>query len=240
MNAVRRTLTANQTQAAVLQRRQLGELLQALRAKVEADPACGLLTRLGRAEGHFHAGRIGDGYDQAHTIEHALRLRAEAVVVDFGLAETMRLEGDRSGDEAPPEQTDAGAIAVPSRDGLLWLSRKNILVGSARSAAERYRRDFEGASGAGLKSNLAEKVGGGAPGSRTPPQALFDASISLDDARRKALHGDGALIWLMDEVAGMGRTLRDLAKADKHTAERLQTEFLVACRLLAKHYGLAR
>jgi hypothetical protein len=218
---------------AALQKRQLEETLAVLRLRIEADEGCGQSANLRACEGLLLKGDLG-----------AVRERIDKIIRELADRAT-RLEG-RANREAAVSvargrnetvSETAGGVEVLSRDGLLWLVRRGRLNGSCKVAAERYRRDYGAAHMGGLGSALADPERGHTPFvGFTASEAKTTAIRDLDDARLIGLGGDGALVRLMDEVAGRGATLRDLAKGDRHGADRLETEFLVACRLLAAFY----
>jgi len=131
-------------------------------------------------------------------------------------------------------EVERGPTRLLARDGLAWLVAKGKLNAAQRMAGERYRGHYELIHSGGLKSCISDTIGGG-----DPSAAIAAARRHLDEARRKGLVSDNTLIWLCDEVAGKGTTLRDIAAGDKHRAAELETEFSVALRLLARHYGFA-
>ncbi len=131
-----------------------------------------------------------------------------------------------------------GQVRILVRDGLLWLVEKRRINAAQRMAGERYRADYADLHHGGMKSCLDDM-----PGARFVSTELLptlqhaSARESLNLARRKGLANDNTLIWLADEVAGKGTTLREIAAGDKHRAADLETELGVALRLLARHYG---
>jgi hypothetical protein len=154
------------------------------------------------------------------------------------------------------QEVERGPVRMLARDGLLWLVSQNRLSPHLRQAGERYRALYRVSSGGDLRSCLAEMRGRPAPeilasgtladGDRWRLDARDGAAsarsrayLMLEKAHADALNHDGALIWLVGEVAGKGSTLRDLARGDKHTAGMLEVELNVALRLLARHFGMA-
>ena len=131
-------------------------------------------------------------------------------------------------------EVERGPTKLLVRDGLLWLVEKRRINAAQRMAGERYRGHYELIHSGGLKSCIADTIGGG-----DPSAAIAAARRHLDEARRKGLVSDNTLIWLADEVAGKGTTLREIAAGDKHRAADLETELGVALRLLARHYGFS-
>lgn len=129
---------------------------------------------------------------------------------------------------------DNGPTRLLARDGLAWLVAKGRLNAAQRMAGERYRGHYELIHSGGLRSCIADTIGGG-----DPSAAIAAARRHLDEARRKGLVSDNTLIWLADEVAGKGTTLRELAAGDQKRSEALEAELLVALRFLARHYGFA-
>lgn len=129
---------------------------------------------------------------------------------------------------------DNGPTRLLARDGLAWLVAKGKLNAAQRTAGERYRGHYELIHSGGLRSCIADTIGGG-----DPSAAIAAARRHLDEARRKGLVSDNTLIWLADEVAGKGTTLRELAAGDQKRSEALEAELLVALRFLARHYGFA-
>lgn len=136
------------------------------------------------------------------------------------------------------EETREGTVRLLCRDGLLWLVQKRRLSEGQRSAAERYRTDYERARAGDVKASGLEYLGGGGDGTEAL-QSKVEAIQKLKRARDDGLLGDEAMISLLDAVAGKGQTLRDLAMQDRKTADALEVEFRVGCRLLARHYGYA-
>lgn len=137
----------------------------------------------------------------------------------------------------PPDEViavDNGPTRLLARDGLAWLVAKGRLNAAQRMAGERYRGHYELIHSGGLRSCIADTIGGG-----DPSAAIAAARRHLDEARRKGLVSDNTLIWLADEVAGKGTTLRELAAGDQKRSEALEAELLVALRFLARHYGFA-
>ena len=143
----------------------------------------------------------------------------------------------------PPDEViavDNGPTRLLARDGLAWLVAKGKLNAAQRMAGERYRVDFEALHGGSLRSCLNDTPGGRFASTEIlPPLQFATAREALDRARRHGLASDNVLIWLCDEVAGKGATLRDIAAGDKHRAAALEIELSVALRLLARHYGFA-
>ncbi len=131
-------------------------------------------------------------------------------------------------------EAERGPVKLLVRDGLLWLVEKRRVNAAQRMAGERYRGHYELIHSGGLKSCIADTIGGG-----DPSAAIAAARRHLDEARRKGLVNDNTLIWLADEVAGKGTTLRELAAGDQKRSEALEIEFVVALRFLARHYGFA-
>lgn len=135
-------------------------------------------------------------------------------------------------------EVERGPTKLLVRDGLLWLVEKRRINAAQRMAGERYRSDYADLHHGGMKSCLDDT-----PGARFVSTELLptlqhaSARESLNLARRKGLVNDNTLIWLADEVAGKGTTLREIAAGDKHRAADLETELGVALRLLARHYG---
>ena len=161
--------------------------------------------------------------------EHKARADEEA----RGVRAHIRAVASR---EAPAEvvEVDGGPTRLLARDGLAWLVAKGRLNAAQRMAGERYRGHFELIHSGGLKSCIADTIGGG-----DPSAAIAAARRHLDEARRKGLVSDNTLIWLCDEVAGKGTTLRELAAGDQKRSKTLEAELLVALRFLARHYGFA-
>jgi len=161
--------------------------------------------------------------------EHKARADEEA----RGVRAHIRAVASR---EAPAEvvEVDGGPTRLLARDGLAWLVAKGRLNAAQRMAGERYRGHFELIHSGGLKSCIADAIGGG-----DPSAAIAAARRHLDKARRHGLASDNTLIWLCDEVAGKGTTLRELAAGDQKRSEALEAELLVALRFLARHYGFA-
>lgn len=226
-------LKATPGMQATLQKRQLEQTLETLRFRIEGDVGCGQAANLRSAEGKLLKGDLAGVRKDIDAIISAL---ADREIRMEGRANREAAVAVAKGRKEVVEETPAG-VAVLSRDGMLWLVRQSRLTGSAKVAAERYRRDYGMAHMGGLGSALADPershtmfVGHTASAAKTA--AIHD----LDDARMIGLGGDGALAWLMDEVAGRGSTVRDLARGDRHHADKLETEFLVACRLLAAFY----
>jgi hypothetical protein len=137
-------------------------------------------------------------------------------------------------------EVERGPTRLLARDGLAWLVAKGKLNAAQRMAGERYRVDFEALHGGSLRSCLNDTPGGRFASTEIlPPLQFATAREALDRARRHGLASDNTLIWLCDEVAGKGATLRDIAAGDKHRAAALEIELSVALRLLARHYGFA-
>src|SRR5581483_7731580 len=151
-----------------------------------------------------------------------------------GIRESVNLAKDRG---ELVEFVDRGPIRILNRDGLLWLIAKRRLGPALRDAAERYRSDYQIIHGGVLRSCLDDSRSGGAGAEAM--EALRRARENLEGARVKGLARDGSMTWLMDEVAGKGSTLRDLAQGNQQDAAAYEVEFRIACRLLARHYGLS-
>lgn len=227
------TLKATRAMQNAAEKRRLTDVLAALRSKAEADPGGGLMRRVGDAEGVLQKGDLFGTRTRIQEMATWVADRADQQNVAVSLATTVHLATARKETIEP----SATGFQILNRDGMAWLTKKGRLVGSAKSAAERYRDTFEAAHG-----SLASALGEPERGRKVfqgfvPSEARHTAIWDLDEARKEALGSDQGLITLMDEVAGRGTTLRDLAKGDKHQADRLETEFLVACRLLARFYG---
>lgn len=144
----------------------------------------------------------------------------------------------------PPDEViavDNGPTRLLARDGLAWLVAKGKLNAAQRMAGERYRGLYATIHGGGMRSCIGDTTGSSAifGGEDVPPLMHAQAREALEHSRRKALASDNTLIWLCDEVAGKGTTLRDLAADDQKRSIAFEAEFLVALRFLAKHYGFA-
>ena len=171
--------------------------------------------------------------------EHKARADEEARGVRAHIRATIAREAPEEVDEA-----DQGPVTLLARDGLNWLVKRKTkpLTMAQRMAGEEYRKHYLALYAAGGRSCIGEAPSGNANthgGDTLPPLRNAAAREQLDRARVKGLAGDGALIWLVDEVCGKGSTLRDLAKGDQKTAESLEAELKVALRLLARHWGFA-
>ena len=148
------------------------------------------------------------------------------------------INGEDHNSEILVTEVERGPTKLLVRDGLLWLVEKRRINAAQRMAGERYRSDYADLHHGGMKSCLDDT-----PGARFVSTELLptlqhaSARESLNLARRKGLVNDNTLIWLADEVAGKGTTLREIAAGDKHRAADLETELGVALRLLARHYG---
>ena len=168
--------------------------------------------------------------------EHKARADEEA----RGVRAHIRAVASR---EAPAEvvEVDGGPTRLLARDGLAWLVAKGRLNAAQRMAGERYRGLYATIHGGGLRSCIGDTTGSSAifGGEDIPPLMHAQAREALEHSRRRALASDNTLIWLCDEVAGKGTTLRDLAADDQKRAIAFEAELLVALRFLAKHYGFA-
>ena len=148
------------------------------------------------------------------------------------------VNGEDQNSETLVAEVERGPTKLLVRDGLLWLVEKRRINAAQRMAGERYRSDYAAIHETGFKSCLNDS-----PGARFVSTELLptlqhaSARESLNLARRHGLVNDNTLIWLADEVAGKGTTLREIAAGDKHRAADLETELGVALRLLARHYG---
>lgn len=147
--------------------------------------------------------------------------------------DTARAHGAEPGDI---EQPANGPTRILNRDGLLWLIAKKRLNQAQRDAAERYRADFTIVEGGSLRSCIDDRIGGGGG---LAVETITHARWRLKDAREIGLVRDPGFIGIMDAVAGLGTTLRELANSDAYKTTTLEVEFRIACRLLARHYGLA-
>jgi hypothetical protein len=138
-------------------------------------------------------------------------------------------------------EVERGPTRLLARDGLAWLVAKGKLNAAQRMAGERYRGLYATIHGGGMRSCIGDTTGSSAifGGEDVPPLMHAQAREALEHSRRKALASDNTLIWLCDEVAGKGTTLRDLAADDQKRSIAFEAEFLVALRFLAKHYGFA-
>ena len=243
MSAVhhRSKLTASQQACHALIRRRHEEKLGILRRSIEDDPHSGLTSRLSRAEHQLMHGDLAGCGDTMIEIDQALNHRAEQRATDAAIAQTVTIAKARS---ETVEQDGAAlrptAIRILNRDGLLWLKAKKRLPSAELAALERYRALFDKVhSGPTADSTQAVErgppKGSGADGSAdlSRVQAIWE----LDEAREAVGH-DEALLWLLNEVAGKGSTLRDLANGDERQAGKLETELRVAARLLAKRFRM--
>lgn len=143
-------------------------------------------------------------------------------------------------DREPADEVEAverGPTRLLARDGLLWLVARNRISTAQRMAGERYRAIYAVLFASPVRSCIADTIGSSPGDALTVAKA--NARQALDRARKIALAGDLALIRLVDEVAGKGSTIRDLAGGDRHRADGLEVELKVALRLLAKHFGFA-
>lgn len=229
------TLQATPAIARSLAARQVAAGVEAARARIEQDAGCGQASALAAVEQHLFHGRLQLAGEKLEQITRKLDARAEAAVVRDGLAETSALNTARGEEQ---ERNESGALVVSARDGLLWLSRKQKLVGRALLAAERYRHFTSIVANGEVRTSQHGRVGGGGSSGFTPSEAKVQAVKELTEARRDGLRQDETMIGLVDAVCGRGETLTELAKGDKHVVHRLEIELQVACRLLARHWGI--
>ncbi len=241
MSAVhqRSKLTGSQQAAQAVLRHRHEEKLQVLRSMVEADPGCGLINHLGKVENRLHANDLAGAGDAMIDIERALKERGEQVSATASISQTVRLATNR--DEVIDDKVAGSSnVRILNRDGLLWLKAKKRLPAAELAALERYRTLFDKVH-SGPTADSTNAVERGPPkGSSMSGEAdlsRVEAIWTLDQAREAVAHDD-ALLWLLNEVAGKGATLRDLAKGDDREAARLETELRVAARMLAKRFGL--
>ncbi len=232
MSTAQSTLTAKPSAAVALLKNHLGSRLQGIRCLVEADPGCGQMSRLRKAEQHWLSRRYTDAALEAEHIEAALTARAEALVVGNGMAETISLAQAR-GETVDTDR--AGSTRILNRDGLLWLKQKKRMSQAEMAALERYRDLYERAH-AGPTGSSWNAAGGGGAGMGPKAEVRAQAIWELDDARKAVCH-DEQMIRLLDQVAGLGVTLRDLGQGQKDAVNSLETELRVAARLLARCFG---
>ena len=209
--------------------------LDAVRARLDADPGHGQTEAFRRAERHVHDGRLPQAGDALLEIERVLDGRAEATLVSKGLAETVALNAGRGEEQ---EGHGTGEVRLLGRDGLLWLKSKKRMTGAPLLAAEMYRKHHTTVHSGDVRIARPDRIGGGAAGDFSPAQAKVDAIKAIRDAHEIGLSRDGGLILVVEAVCGRGETLMDLANGDKHAAARLEAELQVACRLLARHFKI--
>lgn len=187
--------------------------------KMRANPTMAEVLRVRQAEADRLQARIEA--ERAEANETRAHIRA---VVDREPADEV-------------EAVDRGPTRLLARDGLLWLVAKKRITAAQRMAAERYRTIYAVLFASPIRSCIADTIGS-APGDALTV-AKANARQALDRARKIALADDLTMIRLVDEVAGKGSTIRDLAGGDKHRADTLEVELKVALRLLARHFGFA-
>lgn len=174
----------------------------------------GRLKLAARAEA---AGRGGEARRLLAGIESELSAAEDAAWLDGALAEITALEHARgcTVERAP------GRVRVEGRDGLLALYRRGGLSEGQYVAGMRYRGWFE-AGAETMRSTLDVRPGGTAglrdgdaamdrlrgvrQALRRTEQAVTDAFAA---AGRPALAADALMV--LREVAGLGRSLRDLS-----------------------------
>ena len=232
----RPTLNATAIMRTTVATRTAQARLEALRLRVDAEPGSGQLGALLKAEGHILHRRLAQAGEVMELIGRALDERIETACVSERLGETVALNAARGEEQ---EGLGTGEVRVLSRDGLLWLKTKRRLTGGALMGAERYRSTWTIVHGDELRTSQHGDAGGAIrTAAFSPSQRKVEAIKALGDVHRDALHRDAALIKLVEAVCGRGDTLMELAQGDKHVAVRLETELNVACRLLAKYYGI--
>lgn len=172
--------------------------------------------RLKRAARADAAGRGAEARRLLAGIEAELASAGEAAWLDDAFAELASLERRRGGSV----ERIAGRVRVEGRDGLLTLFRRGALSEAQYVAGMRYRGWYEAAAGS-MRSTLDVRPGGSkGPGDvdgamdrlRAVRRALHRAEQGVVDAfaaaGRPALAQDALMV--LREVAGLGRSLRDL------------------------------
>lgn len=148
-------------------------------------------------------------------------------------AETAALEEARGG---RLERAEGGRFRIRNRDGLDSLRAAGAIDDRQAAAGLRYRARFEAARQA-LPSALAIRPGGVRSGRRERPDGLaarlaearcdverMEAAVVARCADRRAA---AEAVTVLREVAGEGRTLRELATSG-HRRDRLRTRLVGA------------
>lgn len=166
------------------------------------------------------------------------RERAEAVEVDRGVRETIRLEHARGAEFEVPTVKRGEAHRKPYRrkSGLDWLLAKGRLSPTQMDAALRYGDDWRSANDITVKSCLNDIRGGGDV--TTPQDIRLFAGRRLTRARIEGLMNHRAMVALCDRVCGNGERVRDIANGDDEVTAKYEAVLCVGLDLLAAHYGM--
>ena len=214
-----------------LVKRQLVDLLDAMRVRADNDPGCGQAPKLNRAAQEIFAGRF----------EQAGKLIREAEEVL--LERSAQQDHERATALADAQAKLRGVETVrigkgPStRDGFLWLIQKGRVSASRRDAGLRYGELYSRARSDGIRSCMNDDIRGG--DSEGPAEAKLRATFALEAANRHILASMGQagkrLVRLLEAVCGRGETLRELAKGDDREARALEADLLTALDMHALH-----
>jgi hypothetical protein len=166
------------------------------------------------------------------------REQAEAVDVDRGIRETMRLEQARGHefDEPVAKRGDTGRKPYRRKSGLDWLLFKGRISAIQMESALRYGDDWRSANDITVRSCLNDVRGGG--DETTPQHIRMFAGNRLARARIDGLSEHKTLITLCDRVCGLGERVRDIANGDDEVTARYEAALCIALDLLAAHYGM--
>ena len=232
-------LAATPRMASALVKRQLGERLAVLRARIETDPGCGQASRLRHAEQALLHARVEAAGALAQDIESALDHRAETAATEAGLAEQARLAEGRG---TPTARTAKGP---PTRDGFLWLARKGRLTPHRFEAGGRFGRLYARARSDGIRSALANDGPGPTGEVDSPLAARARAAAALAAVNHhivRAVGGEAGagLFALLEAVPGRGETLREAAGGEDRKAAALEVQLMTALDMAAVQFGMVR
>ncbi len=161
----------------------------------------------------------------------AVRLKAERLAVERGVAETIALSQAR-GDRFTAVKTGSTGVRR-KKDGLDWLADKGRITHRQRLAGEKYGVDWRRSQPPGLRSCIDDTVRGF---SDAPLEARAHAETMLARARALALNGNQMLAEACDVVCGAGLKPSDWAGGDDRLAGRYEERTQRALEMLERYY----
>lgn len=231
-------LKASPAAREALRRRNVTDLAQLIRGRVECYPGANLMPKLTSAENRILIGRYDEAEKQLREIDDSIAAYERALA-----EEDMAIAG-RQQDALLAERgvdTDRAGKGVATRHGFMWLERKGRVTGHRRTAGQRWGLDYALAQTQSLRSCLNDNVRGG-EGGQADQVRINEARCRLDRAADHIQNATGstALVALLDRVCGRGDSVREIADGDKLQAAVHEAELMIALDMAAVAYDIKR
>lgn len=239
------TIRANDRMMGALAVRQLEGKRDALRARIEADPARPFQSKLTAAEQHLFHRRYDAAVEGLDEVRELLDARDAERVERAANAEHDRHLSEQGTDTR--RETDKAI----TRDGWLWLLdkeaggrfKKRWMTSERAMVGTAWRQLYLADQPISPLSSADMSAPSGGPG------------LTMEDIRRRAMSakrysdakgrltdaiGDTGLSDLLDAVCGMGRSCRELASNDDRRVIVVETQLQIALDMAGVALGMKR